>query len=116
METIIPEYEIIGNPKLLTYSDSAPNKSTPNNNLESSVRSSNNRYSAQVPANNVQSFRPIIQPPYQPPPNYKIQGPIMKNEAPARIIPIAALNPYQGRWAIKARVTAKGDLRRYKQC
>ncbi|KAL8040254.1 hypothetical protein ABFX02_10G086300 [Erythranthe guttata] len=37
----------------------------------------------------------------------------MRNEAPARIIPIAALNPYQGRWAIKARVTAKGDLRRY---
>lgn len=37
----------------------------------------------------------------------------MKNEAPARIIPINALNPYQERWAIKARVTAKGDLRRY---
>lgn len=37
----------------------------------------------------------------------------MKNEAPARIIPITALNPYQGRWAIKARVTAKGELRRY---
>ncbi|GMP30752.1 hypothetical protein CsSME_00005273 [Camellia sinensis var. sinensis] len=37
----------------------------------------------------------------------------MKNEAPARIIPIAALNPYQGRWAIKARVTAKGEIRRY---
>jgi replication factor A1 len=37
----------------------------------------------------------------------------VKNEAPARIIPINALNPYQERWAIKARVTAKGDLRRY---
>ncbi|GAV84367.1 tRNA_anti domain-containing protein/Rep-A_N domain-containing protein/Rep_fac-A_C domain-containing protein [Cephalotus follicularis] len=70
-------------------------------------------YGAQNHGNNVQSFRPSVQPPYQPPPNYRNQGPIVKNEAPARIIPIAALNPYQGRWAIKARVTAKGDLRRY---
>lgn len=106
MEIVIPEHEIIGNPKLLTDSDSATNKSVPNNNLEPSGTS-------RVPANNVQSFRPTIQPAYQPPPNYKIRGPIMKNEAPARIIPIAALNPYQGLWAIKARVTAKGDLRRY---
>ncbi|WRX33363.1 K Homology domain [Theobroma cacao] len=113
METIIPEYEIIGNSKLLTDSDSTTNKSLPNSNSQPSVRSSNYKYRANVPTNNVQSFRPTIQPPYQPPPNYKIQGPIMKNEAPARIIPIAALNPYQGRWAIKARVTAKGDLRRY---
>lgn len=37
----------------------------------------------------------------------------MKNDAPARIIPISSLNPYQGRWAIEARVTAKGDIRRY---
>lgn len=37
----------------------------------------------------------------------------MKNEAHATIIPTRALNPYQGRWAIKARVTAKGELRRY---
>ncbi|KAJ4847719.1 Replication protein A 70 kDa DNA-binding subunit A [Turnera subulata] len=68
---------------------------------------------AQNQTNNVQNFRPTVQPPYQPPPNYRNHGAIMKNEAPARIIPIAALNPYQGRWAIKARVTAKGDLRRY---
>ncbi|CAL5440210.1 unnamed protein product [Camellia sinensis] len=61
----------------------------------------------------MQSFRPTVQPPYQLPPNYKAHGSIMKNEAPARIIPIATLNPYQGRWAIKARVTAKGEIRRY---
>ncbi|KAJ4950853.1 hypothetical protein NE237_027685 [Protea cynaroides] len=55
-----------------------------------------------------------MQPPFQqPPPMYTNRGPIAKNEAPTRIIPIAALNPYQGRWTIKARVTAKGDLRHY---
>ncbi|VVA10265.1 PREDICTED: replication [Prunus dulcis] len=62
---------------------------------------------------NMANFRPTVQPPYQPPPQYKNHGSIVKNEAPARIIPINALNPYQGRWAIKARVTAKGDPRRY---
>ena len=51
---------------------------------------------------------------YQPPPPmYTNRGPVARNEAPARIIPIAALNPYQGRWTIKARVTAKGELRHY---
>lgn len=54
-----------------------------------------------------------VAPSYQPPPMYSNRGPIARNEAPARIIPIAALNPYQGRWTIKARVTAKGDLRRF---
>ncbi|MCO5574367.1 hypothetical protein L7F22_028150 [Adiantum nelumboides] len=57
--------------------------------------------------------RPVTAPSYQPAPVYSNRGPIMKNEAPARIVPIAALNPYQGRWTIKARVTAKGDLHRY---
>ncbi|XP_039128729.1 LOW QUALITY PROTEIN: replication protein A 70 kDa DNA-binding subunit A-like [Dioscorea cayenensis subsp. rotundata] len=78
----------------------------------------NQRFSNPVPAG---GYRPPAnaydrtgQPTYaQPPPLYTNRGPIAKNEAPARIIPIAALNPYQGRWTIKARVTAKGELRRY---
>eukprot|EP00249_Psilotum_nudum_P017754 c26474_g2_i1 orf=422-2932(+) len=57
--------------------------------------------------------RPVVAPSYQPPPIYSNKGSITRNEAPARIVPIAALNPYQGRWTIKARVTAKGDLRRF---
>lgn len=39
-------------------------------------------------------------------------GPVVRNEAPAAIVPISALNPYQNRWTIKARVTTKGDVRR----
>ncbi|KAL6624799.1 hypothetical protein ACP70R_032120 [Stipagrostis hirtigluma subsp. patula] len=35
------------------------------------------------------------------------------DEAPYGITPIAALNPYKGRWTIKARVTAKTDIRHY---
>lgn len=127
METIIPECEIIGNPKMSGELDSGAQKSVPvgnsgpaavttnrnqisKNSLCSSISNSNGLSSS---GNNAQAFRPVLQPSYQPPQNYKSHGAIMKNEAPARIIPIAALNPYQGRWAIKARVTAKGDLRRY---
>ncbi|KAL0550549.1 hypothetical protein IC582_015071 [Cucumis melo] len=54
------------------------------------------------------------QPMYQQPPSmYSNRGPIAKNEAAPRIMPISALNPYQGRWTIKARVTSKGELRHY---
>ncbi|EYU25874.1 hypothetical protein ABFS82_10G083600 [Erythranthe guttata] len=127
METIIPDCDIIGNPKGLPELDSVPPKPTPgttsgppssinNNNVAAqNLRTSfgHGKSSFQNQGSNTQSFRPTVQPPYQPPPNYKNHGAIMRNEAPARIIPIAALNPYQGRWAIKARVTAKGDLRRY---
>ncbi|KAK3037620.1 hypothetical protein RJ639_030397 [Escallonia herrerae] len=59
------------------------------------------------------NIRPMQQAYQQPPPMYSNRGPVAKNEAPARIIPIAALNPYQGRWTIKARVTGKGELRHY---
>lgn len=129
METIITDCKIIGNPKMFSESDSAPQNSAPggaqghpplanNDNIgvHSSVRanfSNGKPASFQNSGSSIQSYPPTIQPPYQPPPNYKNHGAIMRNEAPARIIPITALNPYQGRWAIKARVTAKGDLRRY---
>ncbi|CAN1159717.1 Replication protein A 70 kDa DNA-binding subunit A [Linum perenne] len=81
--------------------------------LLNNARNGSNGMLRPTTGNNTQSYPPTVQPAYQPAPNYISRGPIMKNEAPARVIPIAALNPYQGRWAIKARVTAKGDLRRY---
>ncbi|CAN0906747.1 Replication protein A 70 kDa DNA-binding subunit C [Linum grandiflorum] len=49
----------------------------------------------------------------QPPAMYSNRGPVARNEAPAAILPISALNPYQGRWTIKARVTAKAEMRHY---
>ncbi|KAI4379969.1 hypothetical protein MLD38_006205 [Melastoma candidum] len=134
METIIPYCDLIGNPRMYSDSDASAQKAMANINSGNVNRVSNNvsngrpavqnvqtyRPTAQAPHQtaprvdqNVQNFRPVVQPPFQPPPNYRNHGTILKNEAPARIIPISALNPYQGRWAIKARVTAKGDLRRY---
>ncbi|XXG81711.1 hypothetical protein AAC387_Pa09g2284 [Persea americana] len=124
METIIANCDIIGHPKISSDYESIP-QNTSSENSDHLGRESIGQPSGSVgrarikgnivtdPGSSMQNFRPTVQPPYQPPPNYKNRGPITKNEAPARIIPIAALNPYQGRWAIKARVTAKGDLRRY---
>ncbi|KAL3622870.1 Replication protein A 70 kDa DNA-binding subunit A [Castilleja foliolosa] len=130
METIIPDCDVIGNPQGVTEFDSVAQNPGPADMTSGTVPSIRKNYvGAQNSArtsfgqginsnfnhqnNSTQTFRPTVQPSYQPPPNYKNHGAIMRNEAPARIIPIAALNPYQGRWAIKARVTAKGDLRRY---
>ncbi|KAJ1255412.1 hypothetical protein BS78_K240600 [Paspalum vaginatum] len=48
----------------------------------------------------------------QPPPGNMNRGPVAKNEV-TRPIPVSQLNPYQERWTIKARVTAKSDIRNY---
>ncbi|GMN53032.1 hypothetical protein TIFTF001_022168 [Ficus carica] len=112
-ETILLDCNKIGDPKFLVEPDSIDETMQPNDNIQLPARVASPQLRTQNSVTNVQNFRPVVQPPYQPPPNYKNHGAILKNEAPARIIPIAALNPYQGRWAIKARVTAKGDLRRY---
>ncbi|KAL1371787.1 hypothetical protein HN51_002004 [Arachis hypogaea] len=127
METIIPECEIIGNPISFVESDLPSQGGSLSNTMQNLSKSSyyqlppqNTSYNVenfQLPPKNassyVQNSRPTVQTAYKPPPVYKGQGAILRNEAPSRVIPISALNPYQGRWAIKARVTAKGDLRRY---
>lgn len=51
--------------------------------------------------------------PIPPQYNMKSSGPVVRNEAPAKIMKIRALNPYQNRWTIKARVTNKGEIRRW---
>ncbi|XP_078433130.1 replication protein A 1A [Wolffia australiana] len=108
LEIIIAECEIIGSSKHESelYSQNSPTTSK-NSSIPKGV-SGNWPSASSAPA-----FNPTVQPSYKPPPSYKSHGAISKNEAPARIIPISALNPYQGRWAIKARVTSKTDLRRY---
>ncbi|XP_040380009.1 replication protein A 70 kDa DNA-binding subunit C-like [Oryza brachyantha] len=53
-------------------------------------------------------------PSYQQPPSVNMnRGPAARNDSATRIIPIAALNPYQPKWTIKARVTAKSDIRHW---
>ncbi|RZC73961.1 hypothetical protein C5167_049442 [Papaver somniferum] len=59
------------------------------------------------------SSRPLQPTHQQPPSMYTNRGPVAKNEALARIIPIRALNPYLSRWTIRARVTSKKELRHY---
>ncbi|XP_062219115.1 replication protein A 70 kDa DNA-binding subunit C-like [Phragmites australis] len=49
----------------------------------------------------------------QPPPVYINRGPVARNESTTHITPITALNLYQSRWTIKARVTAKTDVRHW---
>ncbi|KAJ9135481.1 hypothetical protein P3X46_032661 [Hevea brasiliensis] len=65
---------------------------------------------SQAPGTYFYSSRSVYQ---QPSPMYPNTGQVAKNDAPPKLMPISALNPYQGRWTIKARVTAKGELRHY---
>ncbi|KAF9626123.1 hypothetical protein IFM89_030970 [Coptis chinensis] len=57
--------------------------------------------------------RPMPSTYQQPPPTYMNRGPVARNDTTVRTIPIADLNPYQGRWTIKARVTSKTILKSY---
>ncbi|XP_006647995.1 replication protein A 70 kDa DNA-binding subunit A [Oryza brachyantha] len=140
LEVLIEECEIIGSPTTLSetgfpnsnpmrveqfngapqyglMAGNSPNTTArPTDNgpvFQRSMTGNSSNFATRPNDNKVPVFQPTVQPAYRPAPNYKNHGSIMKNEAPARIIPISALNPYQGRWAIKARVTAKGDIRRY---
>lgn len=123
LEVIMAESEVIGNLKQLPEvqtsiqnpsTNGAPLRTAPLSGASGSLPTS--RLNTNLLTNqgsNPQNFQPTVQPSYKPPPNYRNHGAMVKNEAPPRVIPITVLNPYQGRWAIKARVTAKGDLRRY---
>lgn len=93
----------------------------PDDSASTNVRNMTNQPNFQFrpPASTVSSSktysRTAQQSPFQqqPPPLYVNRGPIAKNEAPAVIFPISRLNPFQGRWTIKARVSSKGELRAY---
>lgn len=57
------------------------------------------------------AYSRLVQSAYQPQPApMYVNRPVVRNEAHMRIIPIDALNPYQGRWIIKIKVASKGEL------
>ncbi|OIV97365.1 hypothetical protein TanjilG_07117 [Lupinus angustifolius] len=69
METIIPDCEIIGNPKSFVESDLPTQRALPDKTVEDSSRSNNNNnLPVKKTSNDVQNFRPTVQPAYQPPP------------------------------------------------
>ena len=70
---------------------------------------SNNQSNYPHHQNNPLQHPPPLAPTYQ----HHGGGVIAKNEAPIAFTPINALNSYQNRWTIKARITAKSDIRRY---
>ncbi|CAN0442236.1 unnamed protein product, partial [Ectocarpus sp. 12 AP-2014] len=40
-------------------------------------------------------------------------GPVQRQSQDSAYMPISAINPYQNRWTIKARITKKGDMRQW---
>ncbi|KAH7426619.1 hypothetical protein KP509_10G009100 [Ceratopteris richardii] len=123
MEVIGFSDDTIGNPKQLVANVNIAEVNTSSNPAETSsnghgIETSPARPS--VPISNLNqpstcspNGRPVVSPVYEPVPVYSNKGPIARNLAPAKILPIAALTPYMGRWAIKGRVTAKTQLRRF---
>jgi replication factor A1 len=78
----------------------------------------NQRFSVAAAAGGIGSagntFGHSAQPSYQQaPPVYMNRGPVAKNDATSRVVPVAQLNQYQNRWTIKVRVTAKTEIRQY---
>ncbi|ESQ55458.1 hypothetical protein EUTSA_v10024555mg [Eutrema salsugineum] len=92
-------------------SSSGPSSSLPG--LTPSTRAYNNPSAVHGVSRQDHARVPPTNYPPPPAPMYSNRGPVARNDAPPRIIPINALSPYSGRWTIKARVTSKGELRHY---
>lgn len=39
--------------------------------------------------------------------------PVVKDDHPGNVVPISAINPYSSKWTIKARITAKSEVRKW---
>ncbi|KAI5079625.1 hypothetical protein GOP47_0005104 [Adiantum capillus-veneris] len=114
MEVIGFSADTIGHPKQFLFNDKeASGKAIAQQESTSNDMSMRNGCAAPVgpaqqsvtstksPSTSGPDARPLVSPSYEPAPIYSNKGPIARNQAPARILPIVALTPYVGRWAIK---------------